>query len=97
MTTQLPEQQNHLEVLKDIVKNCDMDTQTAVEKLFRQYHVYLKSHWIAEVRTEVEGRLRRDLIPELEGDDNDDCRTYNEALDDVLQLPSLQQDENAND
>lgn len=30
------QQTNYIEVLKDILKNCDMETRTAVEKLLRQ-------------------------------------------------------------
>ncbi len=30
------QQTDYIEVLKDILKNCDMETHTAVEKLFRQ-------------------------------------------------------------
>ncbi len=32
----IQKQQHYLEVLKEITKNCDMKTQTSVEKLFKQ-------------------------------------------------------------
>lgn len=56
-------QEDWLEVLKEIIKNCDMDTRTAIEKHFRQFAASHKQ----KIREEYEKKYT--LIPKGSGKD----------------------------
>lgn len=76
--TTLPD---YIEVLKEVTKNCDMETQTAVEQILRQQLALQSDRLKAELREKVEGMKKKPKYFNLVKD----FARY-ETLDDVLSL-----------